>query len=171
MVGGRRLKATFSAGEVAHSAAEKSFTHAWRVTGRKAITGWARSEEVTQQAAKHPHALSRSTGYQDRIRSRPSRTSVTASPRSMALCSTRHDDYFLLDLIAVIANGHGHLSDTKSGADFFCHLFGFTFRLIQIGVPKPFVIESTIKPHFRIKQHPVISVRPRQNRRQTVFSS
>lgn len=56
---GRRLKATFSDGSVDHLITEKAFTHAWRVTGllstgRPAeINGWARSEALAQQAAKH----------------------------------------------------------------------------------------------------------------------
>jgi hypothetical protein len=54
---GRRLKATFSDGNVSTIQTEKAFTHAWRVTGRKAITGWARSEAQAQQAATH-HARS-----------------------------------------------------------------------------------------------------------------
>jgi hypothetical protein len=54
---GRRLRATFSDGSVAYLTTEKGFTHAWRATGRKAITGWARSEVLAQQAAMH-HARS-----------------------------------------------------------------------------------------------------------------
>ena len=50
---GRRFKATFSDGSVAYLTTEKGFTHAWRATGRKAITGWARSEALAQQAATH----------------------------------------------------------------------------------------------------------------------
>jgi hypothetical protein len=55
---GRRIKATFSDGSVVTIQTEKGFTHAWRVTtARKAITGWARSEALAQQAATH-HARS-----------------------------------------------------------------------------------------------------------------
>lgn len=56
---GRRLKATFSDGSVDFVITEKSFTHAWRITGllsstRPAeINGWARSEALARQAAQH----------------------------------------------------------------------------------------------------------------------
>jgi hypothetical protein len=53
---GRRLKAIFSDGGVAHLTTEKGFTHAWRVTGLKRkrfaeIVGWARSEPLATMAA------------------------------------------------------------------------------------------------------------------------
>jgi hypothetical protein len=53
---GRRIRATFSDGSVAHLTTEKGFTHAWRVTGLKPtrpgeVIGWARSEALAQQAA------------------------------------------------------------------------------------------------------------------------
>jgi hypothetical protein len=57
MARGRRLRATFGDGSVAYLTTEKGFTHAWRVIGRKVITGWARSEALAQQAATH-HARS-----------------------------------------------------------------------------------------------------------------
>ena len=57
MARGRRLKATFGDGSVAHLTTEKGFTHAWRVTGLKKgarpaeIVGWARSEPLAKMAA------------------------------------------------------------------------------------------------------------------------
>ena len=62
---GRRIKATFSEGSVAYLTTERSFTHAWQVTGLKAtspaeITGWARSEALAQQAAaSHARSLAK----------------------------------------------------------------------------------------------------------------
>jgi hypothetical protein len=54
---GRRLKATFIHGHVAHLTTEKGFTHCWRVTGMKGaraqeITGWARSAMLAKLAAE-----------------------------------------------------------------------------------------------------------------------
>jgi hypothetical protein len=63
MARGRRLRATFGDGSVAHLITEKGFTHAWRVTGLLRATrpveinGWARNEALAQQAATH-HARS-----------------------------------------------------------------------------------------------------------------
>jgi hypothetical protein len=56
---GRRLKATFSDGSVDYLITDKSFTHAWRVTGLlrgvkpAEINGWARSRTLAEQAATH----------------------------------------------------------------------------------------------------------------------
>ena len=56
------IKAAFSDGTVDRVTTEKSFTHAWRITGLMGarfskIIGWARSEPLAQQAAES-HALS-----------------------------------------------------------------------------------------------------------------
>ena len=69
MARGRKLKAMFSDGKVDHLTTEKGFTHAWRVTGLKGarpaeINGWARSEALAQQAAKH-HERSAAKHWKD----------------------------------------------------------------------------------------------------------
>ena len=98
---GRRIKATFSDGSVADLTTEKGFTHAWQVNGLKAarpteITGWARSEELAQQAAtSHARSVAkhwrnvrievvepnRFTSEGD-IYQRPARSSLSVCPRT-----------------------------------------------------------------------------------------
>ena len=68
---GRRIKATFTDGSVAHLTTDKGFTHAWRVIGLRSarrlpaeINGWARSEALAQQAANH-HTRSAAKHWED----------------------------------------------------------------------------------------------------------